>query len=91
MQLLNHYDGYLCNALLDCYPNIGLLLKFFKSNSLIRFHHVYIYKGNPWSDRKDRKQYFGEVARSRGFDPLVAENWYSVSYDQLLRVQVMHN
>lgn len=32
-----------------------------------------------WSDLKNRKAYFDKYAERHGFDPLVPENWYSIS------------
>eukprot|EP00026_Physarum_polycephalum_P007313 Phypoly_transcript_07372.p1 GENE.Phypoly_transcript_07372~~Phypoly_transcript_07372.p1 ORF type:complete len:546 (+),score=62.83 Phypoly_transcript_07372:102-1640(+) len=71
--VLNYYGGYACNALMDLYPNIGLI----RAN----------FSRHPWSEKKSRKVYFDEVAASRKFDPLVPSNWHSITYDQLLAVE----
>lgn len=35
--------------------------------------------GTHWSDVNNRKRFFMEFAESRGFDPLVPENWSNIT------------
>jgi hypothetical protein len=42
-----------------------------------------------WKNEKNRRDLFCEIARERGFDPLVANNWYPISYSSLWNFKVM--
>jgi hypothetical protein len=42
-----------------------------------------------WHDIGNRKLVFYEFAQQQGFDPLVASNWYSVSYHLLSHYKVI--
>lgn len=37
---------------------------------------------------EQRKQFFDSYAKTRGFDPLVPENWYNISQANILETQV---
>ncbi len=39
-------------------------------------------------DVLNRKQFFVEFAANKGFDPFVAQNWYSVSAKEILNSKV---
>jgi len=39
-----------------------------------------------WADVKNCRVFFDDVAKAKGFDPLVAENWYAIK----LNVVVVH-
>eukprot|EP00026_Physarum_polycephalum_P016043 Phypoly_transcript_16871.p1 GENE.Phypoly_transcript_16871~~Phypoly_transcript_16871.p1 ORF type:complete len:257 (+),score=38.97 Phypoly_transcript_16871:68-772(+) len=65
-QVLAKYSGNPIQALVHAYPEIGLEQSKFKSPSINWQHIGYM------------KQFFIEHARTNGFDPLIAENWYSV-------------
>lgn len=43
---------------------------------------------NHWHDIINRRKYFEQYARSKGFDPLVPDNWYAVQVIDLLRHKV---
>lgn len=45
--------------------------------------------GKVWFDIKTRKEFFMKFAKERGFDPLIADNWYSVSNDDLVSTKVL--
>jgi len=36
-----------------------------------------------WKEPENRRIFFDKYARSRNFNPLVAENWYSVSLNEI--------
>eukprot|EP00026_Physarum_polycephalum_P001689 Phypoly_transcript_01691.p1 GENE.Phypoly_transcript_01691~~Phypoly_transcript_01691.p1 ORF type:complete len:1022 (+),score=174.74 Phypoly_transcript_01691:50-3115(+) len=38
-----------------------------------------------WSDPKNRKAFFDSVAKAKGFDPLVAENWYPLTLSDFMK------
>ena len=42
-----------------------------------------------WVDIRNRRKFFEEFARTNGFDPLNAENWYRQSLTTILRVKVL--
>jgi hypothetical protein len=84
------YKGSFIRALLDVFPDIGLdqtkfaivPRKFFfflfcfsvtfeKERKILRITDHY------WQNIDNRRNFFIEVARSKGFDPLVAKSWYS--------------
>lgn len=44
---------------------------------------------NHWSDDGNRKKFFMELAKEKGFDPLVAENWHSIPADIMRNVKVL--
>eukprot|EP00026_Physarum_polycephalum_P001342 Phypoly_transcript_01343.p1 GENE.Phypoly_transcript_01343~~Phypoly_transcript_01343.p1 ORF type:complete len:974 (+),score=101.70 Phypoly_transcript_01343:154-3075(+) len=66
--VLFYYQGSVIDALLHVFPEIGLVKKEFASRPR-----------NYWSDESNRKRHFIEFAREKRFDPLVAQNWYSVT------------
>eukprot|EP00026_Physarum_polycephalum_P000635 Phypoly_transcript_00636.p1 GENE.Phypoly_transcript_00636~~Phypoly_transcript_00636.p1 ORF type:complete len:901 (-),score=99.66 Phypoly_transcript_00636:59-2761(-) len=68
-----HYRGSISEALLTIFPEIGL-----ESGK-------FTYKPrNFWKERNNHKEFFEEFARERGFDSLLASNWYSVSHQAYL-------
>lgn len=91
--MLDYYNGSLVKALEDIYPNIGLrremfaflhrMLLFFPLfySCPSDFHTLFI--GGYWSEPKNRKRFFDEFARDSNFDPLVPENWYSVTTNEI--------
>lgn len=46
---------------------------------------------NYWEDEKRRREFFDSFATENGFDPLVPENWYSVSTNELRETKVIIN
>eukprot|EP00026_Physarum_polycephalum_P003563 Phypoly_transcript_03576.p1 GENE.Phypoly_transcript_03576~~Phypoly_transcript_03576.p1 ORF type:complete len:754 (+),score=101.52 Phypoly_transcript_03576:123-2384(+) len=61
-----YFKGSLIRALRHVFPNIGLERdKFFSRERYF------------WNHEPNRKQVFLDYAKRNGFDPLVAENWYS--------------
>ena len=41
-----------------------------------------------WADMANRKAFFDNIAHTSKFDPLVAENWYSLSHDKMSDAEV---
>jgi hypothetical protein len=41
-----------------------------------------------WADEKERRQFFIDLAATKGFNPFVAENWYSITAEQVRREKV---
>lgn len=35
--------------------------------------------GGHWGEVKNRKKFFDDFASDRNFDPLISENWYSIT------------
>eukprot|EP00026_Physarum_polycephalum_P001744 Phypoly_transcript_01746.p1 GENE.Phypoly_transcript_01746~~Phypoly_transcript_01746.p1 ORF type:complete len:627 (-),score=117.38 Phypoly_transcript_01746:106-1986(-) len=60
------YKGSLIRALLDVFPDIGLN----QTKFAILPHHY-------WQNIDNRRNFLIEAARSKGFEPLIAESWYS--------------
>ena len=44
--------------------------------------------GYYWHNPKNRKSFLNSFAKSREFDPLVAENWYNITKDSILNEKV---
>lgn len=44
--------------------------------------------GNQWSDFQNRKNLFVNFAKDKGFDPLVADNWYQCSSGDYQKIKV---
>lgn len=48
--------------------------------TLLRFYFIfYCITAKQWGDRKNREAFLRNFAAARGFDPLVASNWYTTS------------
>eukprot|EP00026_Physarum_polycephalum_P000804 Phypoly_transcript_00805.p1 GENE.Phypoly_transcript_00805~~Phypoly_transcript_00805.p1 ORF type:complete len:823 (+),score=101.61 Phypoly_transcript_00805:1404-3872(+) len=77
--VLTHHCGSLARALLAAFPNIGLESK--KFGFLAK---------NLTKDPKERREFFVKFAASRGFDPLVAKNWYPILKRDLLNTKGAH-
>eukprot|EP00026_Physarum_polycephalum_P001919 Phypoly_transcript_01922.p1 GENE.Phypoly_transcript_01922~~Phypoly_transcript_01922.p1 ORF type:complete len:959 (+),score=104.66 Phypoly_transcript_01922:166-3042(+) len=72
--ILTHYES-LPQALMTVYPNIGLL-----PHKFLRIPRSY------WEVKKNQLKFFDEYAKEKNFDPLVAENWYLVSVEDLSKI-----
>eukprot|EP00026_Physarum_polycephalum_P002518 Phypoly_transcript_02525.p1 GENE.Phypoly_transcript_02525~~Phypoly_transcript_02525.p1 ORF type:complete len:833 (+),score=92.99 Phypoly_transcript_02525:54-2552(+) len=71
--VLTYYKGSYVKALIDLFPNIGL--DYSKFSVLPNGH---------WFQAKNQRYLLKTFARSKKFDPLVPENWYSITPDQIL-------
>eukprot|EP00026_Physarum_polycephalum_P002735 Phypoly_transcript_02743.p1 GENE.Phypoly_transcript_02743~~Phypoly_transcript_02743.p1 ORF type:complete len:836 (+),score=105.65 Phypoly_transcript_02743:77-2584(+) len=60
------YNNSVPRALLDLFPDIGLVKAKFQTLSL-------------WSKVRNRRKFFEDYAKDHGFDPLIPENWYKQS------------
>jgi hypothetical protein len=72
---------------------VFFLLSSFHSLSLLfsnfyLFIYIYIYSDKYWDDPVRRKEFFDSFAKESKFDPLVPENWYSVSPQELREIKV---
>eukprot|EP00026_Physarum_polycephalum_P001669 Phypoly_transcript_01671.p1 GENE.Phypoly_transcript_01671~~Phypoly_transcript_01671.p1 ORF type:complete len:1064 (+),score=159.93 Phypoly_transcript_01671:260-3193(+) len=72
--MLYYFDGSLSDCLLDAYPNIGLK----KEKFVLR---------QRWSDKETRVNFFNALAEKLKFDPLFADNWYTVSVDDASKLK----
>lgn len=43
---------------------------------------------NYWQDLQNRRIFLENYARTNNFDPLISENWYSLTREKLLRSEV---
>eukprot|EP00026_Physarum_polycephalum_P002917 Phypoly_transcript_02926.p1 GENE.Phypoly_transcript_02926~~Phypoly_transcript_02926.p1 ORF type:complete len:773 (+),score=149.17 Phypoly_transcript_02926:98-2416(+) len=72
--LVRHYQGSHLKALMDVYPE----LEWNETNfQRVPKHH--------WENKENILQFFNEMAKERGFDPLIAENWYPFAREDVLR------
>eukprot|EP00026_Physarum_polycephalum_P001339 Phypoly_transcript_01340.p1 GENE.Phypoly_transcript_01340~~Phypoly_transcript_01340.p1 ORF type:complete len:1070 (+),score=142.73 Phypoly_transcript_01340:227-3436(+) len=67
--LEQHYEGSLLAALKHLFPSFDKMPR-----SPTAF----------WKDKKNQRAVFEAIAKAKGFDPLVAENWYSLKYDTVI-------
>ena len=44
--------------------------------------------GPPWIDNDNKKQIFCLFAKQGKFDPLVADNWYTITKADILQIKV---
>eukprot|EP00026_Physarum_polycephalum_P001044 Phypoly_transcript_01045.p1 GENE.Phypoly_transcript_01045~~Phypoly_transcript_01045.p1 ORF type:complete len:1215 (-),score=190.78 Phypoly_transcript_01045:36-3680(-) len=73
--IVQHYKGYVA-ALMDLFPNIGLNPAKFKKAPQ-----------GYWEDEKNRRLMFCDIAHQQNFDPLLPNNWYSVTYSSLRNIK----
>eukprot|EP00026_Physarum_polycephalum_P002383 Phypoly_transcript_02389.p1 GENE.Phypoly_transcript_02389~~Phypoly_transcript_02389.p1 ORF type:complete len:939 (-),score=111.94 Phypoly_transcript_02389:24-2525(-) len=65
--VVNKFKGGYPKLIMHLFPDIGL--------QEARFSAV----SNFWTDIKNQRNFFVSFAKSQGFDPFIARNWYSVS------------
>jgi len=70
--ILKYYNGSHIKALTTLYPELKLKREFF-----------FTFQG--WKAPNGRRNFFDDFAKSRQFNPLNAENWYSISHREILR------
>jgi len=71
--LLRYYKGSHITALLDLYPELMLQRKEF-----LNFP-------DKWQNPKIRRKFLDDFASIRQFDPLDAEQWYSITHNEIKR------
>ena len=50
---------------------------------------IHLYFGTaPWREAANRRIFFENYAKSNGFDPLIAANWYLVPSDKIMAMKV---
>ena len=83
------YHSSFISAVLDVFPDIGLEKHQFKSSmSSIRFllspNHLSFLPNlifgieKHWADETNQKNFFFAIAEEVGFDPAIAQNWYTI-------------
>lgn len=85
-------------ALLDLYPDIGLEEHKFNTSIylslLTKRKFTKIFKGKThkyWNDAANRRKVFDRIAQENGFDPLIPENWYSISRNFIISQKVIRS
>eukprot|EP00026_Physarum_polycephalum_P001147 Phypoly_transcript_01148.p1 GENE.Phypoly_transcript_01148~~Phypoly_transcript_01148.p1 ORF type:complete len:746 (+),score=87.76 Phypoly_transcript_01148:82-2319(+) len=74
--LMKYYGGSYRKALCHLYPNIGLS------------EHEFTFKPQKyWQSLDNRRDFLERFARLKGFDPLVVQNWYKVSANQVEEIK----
>eukprot|EP00026_Physarum_polycephalum_P002904 Phypoly_transcript_02913.p1 GENE.Phypoly_transcript_02913~~Phypoly_transcript_02913.p1 ORF type:complete len:747 (+),score=87.92 Phypoly_transcript_02913:75-2315(+) len=71
--ILAAFNGSIVNAILHTFPDIGL--------EKAKFRQV---PKSHWQSISNRRKYLEQYAKSKGFDPLVTTNWYSVQVADFL-------
>jgi hypothetical protein len=97
-QLAGLYGNAYASTFKHIFPDIGLdknKLHHARSMtlSLLSFSSYFYYLESRWHSVFNRKKWFDDFARSRGFDPLIASNWYKMNYSQLAlqEVSIIYN
>jgi len=67
-----YYKGSVIAALMHLFPEVGL--------DITKFHSL---PRNHWEDATNRKALLDSFARDQGFDPLIPDNWYKISSDDI--------
>lgn len=90
-----HFNGSVVRALAHVYPDLDLQDSQFdkmSSKSALSFalYFVYLYccLGNYWLSANNRRTFFDNIAKRKGFDPLVPSNWYSLKRGNVLNEKV---
>lgn len=81
---MRYFDESLIKTLMFLFPNIGLEEKKFPilpSTFICCLIDNLLISGNYWMDVGKRRELFDNIAKSRNFDPLIAENWYKFAKD----------
>ena len=47
--------------------------------------------GQHWKQPQNRRKFFTDFASKSGFDPLVADNWYSIVKETIQAEKVLYN
>jgi len=69
--MTHYYRGSFIKALIALYPELKLQRQKFRLKD--------------WREAKHRRNFLDEFARSKHFNPLEVENWYSVSSQEIIR------
>jgi hypothetical protein len=78
---------------MELYPTIGIDRANLKHWNECRyysspfFHPKKIYKAK-WNKATTRREFFEAYAKENGFDPLIANNWYSIPKETIMAVKV---
>jgi len=70
--MLLYYNHSLAKALKALFPEVPFDIE--------KFHSP---PRDYWNDSNNRRKYFATFAKRLGIDPLIAENWYSISFKKL--------
>eukprot|EP00026_Physarum_polycephalum_P001009 Phypoly_transcript_01010.p1 GENE.Phypoly_transcript_01010~~Phypoly_transcript_01010.p1 ORF type:complete len:1168 (+),score=148.17 Phypoly_transcript_01010:225-3728(+) len=70
--VLGHHGFSLARALIELFPEVGFDATKFSSRLSM------------WASEKLRRKFFDNFAAKESFDPLVAENWYKYSYEDMI-------
>ena len=73
---------YVVGTSMSSYDCKNLILHILFSNSTINTI------GSYWHDLNNRKSFFDDFAKSKGFDPLLPENWYKIPRDEVIEYKV---
>ena len=101
MAVLDRYKGSLINALVHVYPSVTFNELMINSSmslfqiflSFVSLYHELNYivehSNDYWSESKNRRAFFMNIAAIMKFDPLVPSNWYSISKSTIKSYKVV--
>jgi len=72
VKVMAYHQNNVAKALVDCFPAIGLDPTGF------------LWLQSKWRDPANRRKFFEDYAKEQLFDPLIAENWYSQTKDNIM-------
>jgi hypothetical protein len=81
------YNKRFVAALMDLFPELDLQpSEFVKIPSINLISNL---KDRYWESKENRVALFQQIALERGFNPLLPENWYHVTYSSLVNRKVL--
>lgn len=86
-----YYKGSIEDALMDLYPNIGMDRQLFSTalgNSLPFVSSFNAHIDKHFHSAENRTAFFDEFAKNRGFDPLLADKWSTISKAEIMEEKV---
>jgi 8-oxo-dGTP pyrophosphatase MutT (NUDIX family) len=88
MEVLSYYGGSHIRALRELYPELNLKpKKFLRHSGLFHFFvDIERLKLTQFSCSDKREKFFVELAKSRNFDPLDVEKWYSIKKKDIMNI-----
>lgn len=90
---MSYYKNNLKLALTKLFPKMHLdKSKFLFQKSKFQLNKYFVIshrKGNYWDQVANRRIYFENFAAFKGFDPLVVNNWYNVTAEEILHHKVL--
>eukprot|EP00026_Physarum_polycephalum_P002145 Phypoly_transcript_02149.p1 GENE.Phypoly_transcript_02149~~Phypoly_transcript_02149.p1 ORF type:complete len:898 (+),score=87.49 Phypoly_transcript_02149:121-2814(+) len=86
-RVISYHRNSVTQALVDLFPEIQLRKLLFSHTSLLyesKWRGSMYWDRRSWLDVAAKRKFFEDYANKHGFDPLVANNWYSQTREKVL-------